>query len=129
MGNLPLKFGARIDYKKLYADTREMLNRVGLFHRTPQTPLSELSIAEKQMVEIAKAISRNTKILVMDEPTASLNDEEIEILFKLVRKMASEGTGIIYISHRLDEVFEIADNIVVMRDGRRVISLSTTQNQ
>lgn len=127
MGNLPLKFGARIDYKKLYADTREMLNRVGLFHRTPQTPLSELSIAEKQMVEIAKAIGRNTKILVMDEPTASLNDEEIEILFKLVRKMASEGTGIIYISHRLDEVFEIADNIVVMRDGRRVISLSTAQ--
>ncbi|MEG1515677.1 MAG: sugar ABC transporter ATP-binding protein [Clostridia bacterium] len=125
MGNLPLTRTHQVDYKKLARDTREMLDRVGLFDEQPFTMLGSLSIAKKQMVEIAKALSHNVKILVMDEPTASLNDEEIEILFGLVRRMSAEGTSIIYISHRLDEVFQLSDNIMVMRDGQRVARLVT----
>ncbi|MEA4899737.1 MAG: sugar ABC transporter ATP-binding protein [Christensenellaceae bacterium] len=127
MGNLPLNRARQIDYRRLARDTRAMLDRVGLFGEDPFAPLGSLSIAKKQMVEIAKAMSHNVKILVMDEPTASLNDEEIGILFGLVRKMSEAGIAIIYISHRLDEVFEISDNIVVMRDGRRVAKLTTSE--
>lgn len=128
MGNLPLNTWGLVDYPKLYEDTRVMLDTVGLYNRKPQTMLSTLSIAEKQMVEIAKALSHNVKILVMDEPTASLNDEEIVILFKLVKQLSEAGTSIIYISHRLDEVFEISDSIVVMRDGKRVKKLQTQKS-
>lgn len=128
MGNLPLNTWGLVDYPKLYEDTRGMLDTVGLYNRKPQTMLSTLSIAEKQMVEIAKALSHNVKILVMDEPTASLNDEEIVILFKLVKQLSEAGTSIIYISHRLDEVFEISDSIVVMRDGKRVKKLQTQKS-
>ncbi len=126
MGNLPMK-GGLIDYKKLYMDTDAMLSRVGLTHVNAKQNLGDLSIAEKQMVEIAKALTHNVKILVMDEPTASLNDEEIGILFSLVRKLSNDGTSIIYISHRLDEVFEISDNIQVMRDGHKVSVLKTRE--
>lgn len=126
MGNLPRNRFGMIDYKKLYADAGEMLRRVGLNDEHPETLMEKLSIAKKQMVEIAKALSHNVKILVMDEPTASLNDEEIEILFGIVRRLSEQGTSVIYISHRLDEVFEISDNIVVMRDGRRVAKLKTS---
>lgn len=128
MGNLPLnKFGV-VDYPKLYKDARRMLDAVGLTKEKPQTLLHNLSIAEKQMVEIAKALSHNVKILVMDEPTASLNDEEIAILFRLVRQLSEAGTAVIYISHRLDEVFEISDSIVVMRDGMEVKKLETAKS-
>ncbi|MGP1418770.1 MAG: sugar ABC transporter ATP-binding protein [Sphaerochaetaceae bacterium] len=127
MGNLPIGSFGMVDYRKLYTDTRLMLDSVGLYNRNPQDRLSMLSIAEKQMVEIAKALSHNVKILVMDEPTASLNNEEIDILFKLVRQLSEAGTSIIYISHRLNEVFEISDSIVVMRDGRRVTQLETAK--
>lgn len=126
MGNLPLNRFHQVDRKKLYRDAQEMLHRVGLNER-PDTPMEKLSIAKKQMVEIAKALSHNVKILVMDEPTASLNDEEIDILFDIVRKLSAAGTSVIYISHRLDEVFEISDNIVVMRDGQCVAKLKTAE--
>lgn len=124
MGNLPLNRFHQVDRKRLHEDAQQMLRRVGLNER-PETPMEKLSIAKKQMVEIAKALSHNVKILVMDEPTASLNDEEIAILFDIVRKLSEQGTSVIYISHRLDEVFEISDNIVVMRDGQRVAKLKT----
>ena len=131
MGNLPMK-GFVVNTKKLREDTKEMLRRVGLAHEDPDEPLGRLSIAKKQMVEIAKALSHDARILVMDEPTAALNDEEIEILFELVRKLSAEGTSIIYISHRLDEVFVISDNIMVMRDGKHVgdfVTAETTKKE
>ncbi len=131
MGNLPMK-GATVDQQKLRKDTKEMLDRVGLGMEDPDELLGGLSIAKKQMVEIAKALSHNVRILVMDEPTAALNDEEIEILFGLVKKLSEEGTSVIYISHRLDEVFVISDNIMVMRDGRHVgdfVTANTTKSE
>jgi len=127
IGNLPLRKGPLklVDYKKLREMTEELLERIGLQHMDPFALVSTLSIAEQQMVEIAKALSQNAKILVMDEPTAALNDEEIAILFDLVKRLKADGTAIIYISHRLDEVFEITDRIQVMRDGCRVANLET----
>lgn len=125
MGNLKTKAGGLIDYQAIEADTKALLERVGLGHYEPFTLVENLSIAEKQMVEIAKALAKNTKVLVLDEPTAALNDEEILILFGLIRKLASEGTAIIYISHRLDEVFEISNKVMIMRDGCLVKTLLT----
>jgi rhamnose transport system ATP-binding protein len=86
----------------------------------PRSLVKSLSIAEKQLVEIVKALSSDAKILIMDEPTASLTKEEIDYLFGIARKLRAEGTGIIFISHRLDEVFDIADRVTVIRDGKKV---------
>jgi ribose transport system ATP-binding protein len=83
-------------------------------------PVNKLSVAQRQMIEIAKATHRNIRILAMDEPTASLTTSEIENLFKVIRKLKSEGVGIIYISHRLEEIFEIGDRVTVMRDGKKI---------
>ncbi|MEG2624260.1 MAG: sugar ABC transporter ATP-binding protein [Clostridia bacterium] len=114
-----------IDKKYVERETQKILDKVGLNNIEPTDIVRRMSSSQMQMVEIAKALSHNVKILVMDEPTASLNDEEIEILFGLVRRMSAEGTSIIYISHRLDEVFQLSDNIMVMRDGQRVARLVT----
>jgi ribose transport system ATP-binding protein len=83
-------------------------------------PVNKLSVAQRQMIEIAKATHRNIRILAMDEPTASLTTSEIENLFKVIRKLKSEGVGIIYISHRLEEIVEIGDRVTVMRDGKKI---------
>lgn len=125
MGNLKTKAGGLIDYQSISRDTRALLTRVGLEKHDPFTLVGSLSIAEKQMVEIAKALSKNTKVLVLDEPTAALNDEEIAILFGLIRQLSAEGTAIIYISHRLDEVFEISNRVMIMRDGCHVRTMLT----
>ncbi|MCH8042171.1 MAG: sugar ABC transporter ATP-binding protein [Planctomycetes bacterium] len=85
-----------------------------------QTPCRELSIAQQQVVEIAKALSLNARIIVMDEPSATLTSNEVERLFRVVKELTSQGVGIIYISHRLEEIFEIADRVCVLRDGRHV---------
>ena len=127
IGRLPLKRGGMVDFKKLRVMAEEQLHRVGLVDVDPFDPVRGLSIAQQQMVEIAKALSQGAKILVMDEPTAALNDEEIDILFGLVRQLKAEGCAIIYISHRLDEVFQITDRIQVMRDGCRVAELQTAE--
>ncbi len=87
-------------------------------------PVNKLSVAQRQMIEIAKATQRNIRILAMDEPTASLTNSEIENLFKVIRKLKSRGVGIIYISHRLEEIFEIGDRVTVMRDGKKIITSS-----
>jgi ribose transport system ATP-binding protein len=83
-------------------------------------PVNKLSVAQRQMIEIAKATHRNIRILAMDEPTASLTTSEIDNLFKVIRKLKSKGVGIIYISHRLEEIFEIGDRVTVMRDGKKI---------
>ncbi len=110
----------KVDYAKLYRDAAAVMKEFGLDHRTPETPVEALSVAEKQLVEIARAFTRDVKILVMDEPTSALNDAETDNLFRLIRSMKARGVSIIYISHRLGEIFEIADTVQVMRDGRNV---------
>lgn len=118
LGNWPKKKN-RIDYAKLKKDCRALLDRVSL-DVDPFCELSKLSVAQKQLIEIAKALSGNCKVLVMDEPTSSLNETETQNLFQIIRSLAKEGKAIIYISHRMDEIFSIADRVQVMRDGKNV---------
>lgn len=127
LGCLPTKEkGKTIDYRKLYQSTQTLLDEVGL-RVDPFVRLESLSIAQKQLVEIAKALSKDIKILVMDEPTAALNSSEIEIMFNIIRRLTERGIGIIYISHRMDEIFEISHRIMVMRDGKGVADLKTEE--
>ena len=99
--------------------TMNLFRKIGI-NIDPNARCSQLSVAQQQTVEIAKALSVNAKIIVMDEPTATLTTQEVERLFAIVRDLKSHGLGIIYISHRLDEIFEVADGAMVLRDGEHV---------
>ena len=121
---LPNKFGI-IDYSKLNRTARDVMEQVGLGNVDPDVPVRLLGVGQQQMVEIAAGLSRRCRILVLDEPTASLTDREIELLFAQIRKLKAEGVGIIYISHRIEEVTRIADCVTVLRDGK-VISTNPT---
>ena len=122
VGRLPTKtiLGVPvIDWKYIENKAAEMLKLLGL-KRHPSTAVQELSISEKQLVEIAKALVADTKILIMDEPTSSLTPEEIQNLFRIIRDLRDNGVGIIYISHKLDEINQIGDRITVLKDGKHV---------
>jgi len=121
---LPNRFGF-IDYDKINGAAREIMEEVGLGDVDPDVPVRLLGVGQQQMVEIAAGLSRRCRILALDEPTASLTDREIELLFAQIRKLKAEGVGIIYISHRIEEVTRIADRITVLRDGK-VISTNPT---
>ena len=114
-GRQPNVFG-HIDRKQLYARARQSLERVGL-NLNPHTPVEELSPAQQQMIEIAKALSLDAKVIIFDEPTSSLTDKETQALFGVIRQLRSQGVGVIYISHRLEEIFQIADRVTVLKDG------------
>ena len=116
VGRQPTTRGGRIDWRKLYAEAGKLLSTLGV-HLELKRKARTLSIAEQQMVEIARAFSINARILIMDEPTSSLTLNEVEDLFRLVRRLRDEGTAIIFISHRLEELFELADRVTVLRDG------------
>jgi len=115
MGNIPKKHGL-VDYKTMYAGAEQMMAQVGL-HLDPRTAIGGCSVAQKQLIEIAKAVSNHVRVLIMDEPTSALNDVETKNLFQFIHKAASEGVSIFYISHKLDELFEVADRVVIIRDG------------
>ena len=117
LGREPRNALGLIDFKKIHADTEPLLKRLGL-DIPSRTPLEKLSIAQKQMVEIAKALSLNSRIIIMDEPTSSLTLTETERLLQLVLELKKSGVSIVYISHRLSEVEHIADRVVVLRDGK-----------
>ena len=122
VGKLPMKkFGPIqvVDYKQMHDRAVELMAKVGL-KRDPKTLVEEISISEKQQVEIAKALASDSKVLVMDEPTASLTNEEINHLFKIVRQLKAEGKGIVFISHKLGEIIEIGDRVSVLKDGAYV---------
>ena len=125
LGDPPTR-GGLIDYPKLRADTQELLDKFGL-PIEPSISVAMLSIAHQQMVEIMKAYRRNSRVIAFDEPTAPLTDIEIDILFNLIRQLKEEGKVVIYVSHRLKEIFEVTDEIVVLKDGLFVTSLTTTE--
>ncbi len=106
-----------VDFKKLYSESQTVLNKLGV-KIDARTAVHHLSIAQQQMVEIAKATSKKAKVIIMDEPSATLTDHELVALFNLIRQLKSEGVSIVYISHRLEEVFEVCDRATVMRDGK-----------
>lgn len=118
--------GVFIDKKELASKTRKILQSLNT-DINPGTKVADLTVAYMQLVEIAKALAKNVKLLIMDEPTAPLTDNEVEILFRLVKNLKEKGVSIIYISHRMDEIFELADQITVMRDGE-VIKTTETQS-
>jgi rhamnose transport system ATP-binding protein len=124
-GRQPVTAGNRVDWRKLYAEAGKLLESLGVKLDLKQKARN-LSIAQQQMVEIARAFSINARILIMDEPTSSLTLSEVADLFRLVRRLRSEGTAIIFISHRLEELFELADRVTVLRDGSYVDTKSIT---
>jgi putative xylitol transport system ATP-binding protein len=113
--------GIMVDYARLYSDTEALLERLR-FNLNARSGMDSLSLAQTQLVEIAKAFSRNSEVLIMDEPTSAIGEREADILFEAIRSVASQGTGIIYVSHRLSEIFTIADSYTVLRDGSFVES-------
>lgn len=115
-----------IDFRKMYADAERIIKELGV-KLDVRVPVSQLSVAQQQMVEIAKATSRNARIIAMDEPSATLTEHELENLFNLIRRLKSEGVSIIYISHRLEEIFQIADRVTVLRDGRLVATKNVAE--
>jgi len=118
LGREPRKLGV-IRWEELYRRARELLDDLHL-QIDPLTPVRSLGIGQQQLVEIAKALSQNARILVLDEPTAALTDSEVETLFVILNKLRARGVGMIYISHKLNEVFRISDRITVLRDGKTV---------
>ena len=124
LGDLPTRSGGswQVDWPTVWRRAAELLERVGLRIR-PQTLVRNLSVAQKQMVEIARALARNVRVLILDEPTSSLTERETEKLFEIIALLKNRGVGIFYISHRLGEVFRIAQRVTVLRDGIVVGSL------
>jgi ABC-type sugar transport system ATPase subunit len=115
-GRQPVTAVGTMDYPTLYARSRTLLESLDL-DIDPRSPLNELSYAQQQMVEVAKALSLNAKMLILDEPTGALTAVETESLFKVIRRLQGQGVGIVYISHRLEEIFRIADRASVLKDG------------
>lgn len=118
LGKEPSKLGV-INWTELYHRTSKLLQDLNL-DIDPRVPVGNLGIGQQQLVEIAKALSKEAKILVLDEPTAALTESEVEILFNILKKLKSRGVGMVYISHKLNEVFEMSDRITVLRDGKTV---------
>jgi len=119
LNRLPRRFGF-LHFSALHDEARRALARVGLAALDPAMPAACLGVGQQQLVEIAGALSQNCRLLILDEPTAALTEPEIEQLFRNIRELQKEGVGIIYVSHRMDEIRRIADRITVMRDGRAV---------
>ncbi|MFA7642180.1 MAG: ATP-binding cassette domain-containing protein, partial [Sphaerochaetaceae bacterium] len=119
LGHMKTRFGL-IDWDACLKDSFPLLRKVGL-HERPQTIVSRMSVGKQQLVEIARAISQDAELLIFDEPTASLNDEESQKLLSLIREFKKEGITCIMISHKLDEVLSIADSITILRDGQSIV--------
>ncbi|MCM3410861.1 sugar ABC transporter ATP-binding protein [Metabacillus litoralis] len=120
------KFKLFLDENELNRKTQELFDQLNL-SLDPRAFISDLTVAKQQMVEIAKALSFNAKVLIMDEPTAALTDSEIETLFEIINRLRSNGVGIVYISHRMDELKRITDRITVMRDGTYIDTVITKE--
>lgn len=118
LGRFPMK-GMFVDEKKMYDDTVKIFKDLDI-EVDPRMKVADLSVSQRQMIEIAKAVSYNSKIIVMDEPTSSLTENEVQHLFRIINKLRDKGCGIVYISHKMEEIKEICDDITIMRDGKWV---------
>lgn len=123
LGSLPSNFGI-VNRDELNQRATQLLKDLHLFI-DPSITAGDLSIGKQQIIEIAKALSKNAKILVLDEPTSALTDSETEVLFEIIRKLKAKDVGLIYISHKLEEVFSISERITVLRDGKTVLTKNT----
>lgn len=126
LGSLPsMRLRPLVDWKRTRTQAKELLRLVGLGNIDVRSPVSRLTVARQQMVEIAKALAEQPRILILDEPSAVLTKQELDRMFVVINRLRSEAVLVIYISHRLDEVFHIADRVTVLKDGRVVGTVST----
>ncbi len=116
LGRYPTK-GVFVDQDKMYRDTKDIFDELDI-DIDPRARVGTLSVSQMQMIEIAKAFSYNAKIVIMDEPTSSLTEKEVNHLFKIIRKLKERGCGIVYISHKMEEIFQLCDEITILRDGQ-----------
>ncbi|GEN80964.1 multiple monosaccharide ABC transporter ATP-binding protein [Actinotalea fermentans] len=126
LGNERRGAGGLIDWNRTNAEAAELMARVGL-NEKPVTPVSQLGVGKQQLIEIAKALSKEVKLLILDEPTAALNDNDSEHLLELLRQLKAQGITSIMISHKLNEIAEIADRTTIIRDGRTIETLDMSQ--
>lgn len=119
VGRYPTKMGFLIDHEKMYEDAAKVLKEVHL-NFDPKAKLGTLSVSQMQLVEIAKAVSADCKVLILDEPTSSLTAAEVEALFTIVNELRAKGVSIVYISHKMDEILRISDEVTIMRDGQYI---------
>ncbi len=130
IGNLPVK-GGRVDHKTLYAETERVLKELDM-QISPKAIAGDLSVGQQQMIEIGRALTRNARLIIMDEPSSSLSEAETETLFQIIKKLTSMNIAVVYISHKLDEVMYLADRITVIRDGENICTVNkadTTQDE
>ena len=118
LGRFPMK-GPFVDHQKMYEETKKIFEQLDI-HVEPKTIAGTLQVADRQMIEIAKAVSYDAKIIVMDEPTSSLTEDEVEHLFRIIEMLRKRGVSIIYISHKMEEIMKISDEVTIMRDGHWV---------
>ncbi len=121
MGRQPLGAMGQVDWALMYREVNALLRRLDA-HFDARTPVRSLSIADQQLIEIAKALSMTTRVLVMDEPTAALSGREVEDLFAIVRQLRAQGVAVLFISHRLEEIYDLADRVTVLRDGAHILT-------
>ncbi|WP_419730950.1 xylose ABC transporter ATP-binding protein [Lichenicola sp.] len=120
LGREPRSLGGMIDFDRMYVEAAKLLAELRMSHINVVKPVSNYAGGEQQLIEIAKALSKNARLLILDEPTSSLTKSEVSILLRLVKDLKSRGTACVYISHKLEEIEEIADSVTVIRDGRFV---------
>ncbi|MBL6279324.1 sugar ABC transporter ATP-binding protein [Micromonospora fiedleri] len=124
LGHEPVRRGL-VDRRQMLAATRRLLASIGETALPADAPVGRLSVAQQQVVEIVKALALDARLIIMDEPTAALADHEVALLYRLVRRLQEQGIGILYVSHRLTEVFDLSSRITVLKDGRRVTTVPT----
>jgi ABC-type sugar transport system ATPase subunit len=115
-----------VDHKTLYKRAEEILGELDM-HISPKTIAGDLSVGQQQMIEIGRALTRNARVIIMDEPTSSLSEAETETLFEVIHKLTARNIAVVYISHKLDEVMELSDRITVIRDGKNIVSKDKTE--
>ncbi len=128
LGRYPVNSMGVVDEGRMKKKASELFRRLGMTVNLSQ-PMRNMSVSQRQMCEIAKAISYNSKVIVLDEPTSSLTVQEVDKLFEMMRMLKEQGIALIYISHKMDEIFEICDEISVLRDGNLVMTKSRQGNQ
>ena len=131
LGREPMRRGGRLDWNAMWAKSREVLSFLDA-PLDPKGPVGRLSVANQQLVEICKALVLNSKVIIMDEPTSSLTEHEVRQLFAMIRRLKQRGITILYVSHKIEEIFEICDSITVFRDGKHIATVqkgATTPDQ
>ncbi len=126
LGRQPVGRFGLIDRRRMREETSRLLGRLGVAI-DPDTPLGELPVASRQLVAIARAVSSSARVLVFDEPTTSLTQHESDLLFAAIRRLRADGIGIVYVSHRMQEIFDLCDRVTILRDGRRIATMPVAE--